>query len=121
MDVHLLFDIRLYDVVYNEATRRGRLKSSALRRRVIGLGALDVYKNLSVFKVRQFKENLKSRMMCHCVSVLFFYVGLFVVNSSSQRRLASWLPFEESRCFYTSDLRRECGRGQSSIASFLLV
>jgi len=34
----------------------------------------------------------------HCVSVLF-YVGLFVVNSSGQRRLASWLPFEESRCF----------------------
>ena len=52
VDVHLLFDIRLYDVVYNEVTRRGRLESSALCR-VICRGAPDVSKN-RVFKVRQF-------------------------------------------------------------------
>jgi len=51
VDVHLLFDIRLYDVVYNEVTRCGRFESSALCR-VICRGAPDVSKN-HVFKVRQ--------------------------------------------------------------------
>lgn len=64
--------------------------------------------------------SLREPQLSLCMRVRFC-VGFFVVNSSGQRRLASWLPFEESRCFYISDLRKECGRGQSSVAFFASV